>query len=76
MSILTTLYAEPKMEYGDRSKLIHRVNDKKFSSIFPKKGKGTNNKYRAALTQLGLSTKYFKSAEDNHQKLRKSDFAV
>ena len=64
------------MEYGDRSELIHRVNDKKFSSIFTKKGKGTNAKYCSALTQLGLSTKYFKSVEDNHQKLRKSDFAV
>ena len=39
---------------------IHRVNDKKFSSIFTKKGKGINAKYRSALTQLGLSTKYFK----------------
>ena len=64
------------MDYEDRSKWIHRVNDKKFSSIFTKKGKGTNAKYRSALTQLGLSTKYFKSVEDNHQKLRKSDFAV
>ena len=63
--MLTTLYAEPNMEYGERSKLIHRVNDKKFSSIFSKKGKGTNQKYRAALTQLGLSGK-FKSAEDNY----------
>ena len=64
------------MDYGDRSELIHRVNDKKFSSIFTKKGKGTNAKYRSALTQLGLSGKYFKSVEDNHQKLRNSDFAV
>ena len=73
--MLTTLYAEPNMEYGERSELIHRVNDKKFSSIFSKKGKGTNQKYRAALTQLGLSGK-FKSAEDNYQKLRKSENAV
>ena len=64
------------MDYEDRSELIYRVNNKKFSSIFTKKGKGTNAKYRHTLSQLGLSGKYFKSVEDNHQKLRNSDFAL
>ena len=64
------------MDYQDRSEWIHRVNDKKFSSIFTKKGKGTNAKYRYALSLLGLSGKHFKSVEDNHQKLRNSDFAL
>ena len=41
-----------------------------------KKGKATNDKYRYALSMLGLSGKHFKSVEDNHQKLRNSDFAV
>ena len=64
------------MDYQERSEWIHQVNDKRFSSIFTKKGKGTNTKYRYALSLLGLSGKHFKSVEDNHQKLRNSDFAL
>ena len=69
-------FRDPKMDYKERSEWIHRVNDKRFSSIFTKKGKATNDKYRHALSTLGLSGKHFKSVEDNHEKLRNSDFAL
>ena len=66
-------FRDLKMDYEARSRWIHRVNDKRFSSIFTKKGKSTNDKYRHALHTLGLSGKVqFTSVEDNLEKLRKS----
>ena len=70
-------FRDLKMDYEARSRWIHRVNDKRFSSIFTKKGKSTNDKYRHALHTLGLSGKVqFTSVEDNLEKLRKSDTAL
>ena len=69
-------FRDLKMDYEARSRWIHRVNDKRFSSIFTKKGKSTNDKYRHALHTLGLSGKVqFTSVEDNLEKLRKLDTA-
>ena len=70
-------FRDHKMDNQERSEWIHRVNDKRFSSIFTKKGKSTNDKYRHTLHTLGLSGKVqFTSVEDNLEKLRKSDTAL
>ena len=67
------------MEYDSTTKR-YIVNNKRFSTIFTKKGKPTNDRYLTALYTLGLRGKVNKvnytSVEDNMAKLRKCDNAL
>merc|ERR1712112_696300 len=74
MGSVTVTVGDLKMEYDSTTKR-YLVNNKRFSTIFTKKGKATNDRYLTALDTLGLRGKVNKvnytSVEDNIAKLRK-----
>merc|ERR1712112_119205 len=79
MGSVTVTVGDLKMEYDSTTKR-YLVNNKRFSTIFTKKGKATNDRYLTALDTLGLRGKVNKvnytSVEDNIAKLRKCDNAL
>merc|ERR1712112_188990 len=79
MGSVTVTVGDLKMEYDSTTKR-YLVNNKRFSTIFTKKGKATNDRYLTALDTLGLRGKVNKvnytSVEDNIAKLRNCDNAL